>query len=690
MQWLFKNIKTCYIVTVIILFVLGVISFIMHPSYEFDMVYQLRYEDDCFYGIDFNDYKITAFRMNADGTEFSSRELPVYQGTDTVTFSEKTLKRTESGWIFDSENKDAIINHGNTEYTECRLNAKTGMNYGIYVTEKGSQVPAIHQEEKDTVFSTAAYVFIERLTRAFFPYAIAFLLITVLFLFIYFTKRREEGVSLLSEFIILLYPFLVAMVIVMFSFVHDVCFSIAENASQANLLTDARITSYLLQTNDSDNLILRYDGKELFAPGTNGEELWRNHTDSKKLRAALSAAEKNQPVLLRYAADDVVYDSIFMAVVNEAGIHDTIVEERNNIFPSLVKVQRQADNTFFLIFAIIIGIFISIACVLLFECYRMKTASKAIMKAGEGDIDSVDPMLGFTEVPVLIRNVNTLLSRLSNYRMAFDRLNEKYQAFIPQIELELLGEDRTSGDVKVREKVINAASISYFRSDIKLREIDSDFEAMLDAMNERGLVLHHLDSKGFYGFSCRGCNMLLESTNKMLEFDHMGEGCAALTEGMLHIGMTGGFNRASVFLISSDKVLSDFLAERGCGIGCSMIVTDRFREKISKRISSYHLRELGDVYNRNDQSITVIYEILDVQHGEKRRLKEQTRILFEQGVQFFRDNQILKARRCFVQVMDQNGSDKAAMYYIMLCDGIIRNPEKEKEKHHIFEYGSWE
>lgn len=690
MQWLFKHIKICFIASAALLLVLGAISFIRRPSYDFETVYQLRYEDDYLYGIDFNNYSINVFRMRFDGTEFSSVELPVYQGKESALFFGKELNRSDSGWTFSEKNADSTVNTGNREFTECRTNEPSGLSYGIYVTEKGKQVPAVYKDNTVVLLQRGKYVFTERLSRAFTPYAIAFLLLLALFLFVYIIGRREKGVSLISEFIVLLYPFAVIMIIIMSSFIHDLCFSIAENSSMTNLLTDARITTYLSQSGNADVLSLRYDGQEIYILGENGEDLWKNHTDSKKLNSAQKSAQEKQPVLIRYASDDVVYDSILMAVENAEGKVDRIVEKRTNIFPNMVKVEKQADRIFHQILIAICGIILCIALVLDISARRMSTASKSVMKAGDGDIDKVPPMYGISEVPVLVRNVNRLLGRLNIYRSNFDRLNEKYKAFIPQLELELIGEDKTSDDVKVREKEINASSISYYNPDLTAENDDSGLNTVFNIMNERGLVIHHMDRKGFYGFSCRGCSMLLDSTVKMLEYDHLTNGCAALTDGIINIGMTGGKERASVFLVSSDKILCDNLARRGQGIGCSLIITDCFRDKTENKIGSYHLRLLGDMHNRNDESVTEIYEVLDVQSNEIRRLKEQTRILFEQGVRFFRENQTLKARRCFVQVMELNNSDKAAMHYIILCDTLIRNPEKATGRNYLFEYGSWE
>ena len=72
--------------------------------------------------------------------------------------------------------------------------------------------------------------------------------------------------------------------------------------------------------------------------------------------------------------------------------------------------------------------------------------------------------------------------------------------------------------------------------------------------------------------------------------------------------------------------------------------------------------------DKNKNEITTVYDYFDGDSNDIINLKKQTKVIFEQGVDYYLSKDFYSARRCFIEVLKEYKNDKASKEYLILCD----------------------
>lgn len=149
----------------------------------------------------------------------------------------------------------------------------------------------------------------------------------------------------------------------------------------------------------------------------------------------------------------------------------------------------------------------------------------------------------------------------------------------------------------------------------------------------------------------------------------------AVAYGMVKIGIIGQEERASASVISEIMTALEFLVDMGDKYGARILVTGIAASQIPDFEESFHTRLLGYVYIKLNNTVEAVYDVYDGDEQEERRLKKDTRELFQEAVTDFMKKSFYDAREKFAKVLRQNRFDKAAKEYIYRCDSYYQAGE---------------
>ena len=104
--------------------------------------------------------------------------------------------------------------------------------------------------------------------------------------------------------------------------------------------------------------------------------------------------------------------------------------------------------------------------------------------------------------------------------------------------------------------------------------------------------------------------------------------------------------------------------------GASVIISEQALWELDNP-QNYSMRYLGVVKVTGKHTRTSIFEVYDGEPDEIRDLKNQTKRLFEEGIQGFYGRKYEMAFERFQEVLSLNPKDKAAELYGQLIDHIL-------------------
>ncbi|MCP5502570.1 MAG: bacteriohemerythrin [Leptospiraceae bacterium] len=145
--------------------------------------------------------------------------------------------------------------------------------------------------------------------------------------------------------------------------------------------------------------------------------------------------------------------------------------------------------------------------------------------------------------------------------------------------------------------------------------------------------------------------------------------------GDVLLGVVGGGKLLQTTVISDVVNTASRLESLTKEYGASIIISEDILHNIEEP-QNFNIRFLDYANIRGKEDTTFICEVYSADYEEQIRLKNETKELFDNGVMIFQSGEYEKSWEKFLEVLKENPSDKAAVYYLnktanLLVDGMV-------------------
>lgn len=308
---------------------------------------------------------------------------------------------------------------------------------------------------------------------------------------------------------------------------------------------------------------------------------------------------------------------------------------------------------------------------------------------GEGKMDNYSIVRTNDEIGELTEEYNNMSRKLWEYFSNISKINESYYRFVPKQFLDYLGKeslvDIHLGDQVQKEMTVLFNDIRSF-TDLSERMTPKEnfdyinhylgyMEPVIRA--NHGFVDKYIGDSIMALFSERAedaINAAIEMRINLIEFnqvmsqfgyDPIDFGIGIHT-GNLMLGIVGGEARMQSTVISDAVNLASRLEGLTKIYRTSIIFSQDTLIKIDNP-GLYSYRFLDMVKVKGKKETIYIFEILDGEPDHIKKLKIETKTLFGQALQIYKDKDYQKAMELFTQIYEINKFDTVAELYIQRC-----------------------
>ncbi|MDE6627683.1 MAG: HAMP domain-containing protein [Lachnospiraceae bacterium] len=333
--------------------------------------------------------------------------------------------------------------------------------------------------------------------------------------------------------------------------------------------------------------------------------------------------------------------------------------------------------------------------VVLRPIHRLKIHAGQI---AEGKFGGEVKVRGHDELAEIAVAFNSMSQNISRHMEEMKRLNDVYYRYVPAKILSLLKkssiEDICPGNGVNTMLTIFSLQLADFDRSIRSKnttEMITDINRVLNAcvpvvVEQKGMV-ENFQNAGFNVVFDNGCRAALLSAvticqklnwmvkEKQLDRNQVGIGIAY---GEVMLGIVGQESRMAAITVSQYRDTACWLQGVAERYQAHILITQTAAERIPDFFETYHSRTLGFLYNTYTGYTDRVYDVYDGDFTEDIESKNETKELFERGVELYCTRDFSGARKQFIEVLKRFRRDRAAKEYLYLCDKYISSEYADK------------
>ncbi len=284
---------------------------------------------------------------------------------------------------------------------------------------------------------------------------------------------------------------------------------------------------------------------------------------------------------------------------------------------------------------------------------------------------------------------NMMTDKLNQYISNLVVLNRAYIKFVPRELFHMLGKTKIT-EIALRDQNMSVMSILYvgFRmghtAENAVSEtayfdmLNDSFDKLFEIIRKNDGVIDQFDGVGMlclFPASPEGAVTASIQFREFFEAQGQNSGIKeVVSTGNTLIGVAGNETRNTMIAVSNEITRSYQLSNRMEEMGLQHIMTQDTIAALRGKEKGLQYRFAGHI--ASETTPLKIYEILDGLPYYQKKLYLTTQGSFEQGVAAYIAGDFRKARDCFAEVICVNENDRAAMYYLMLCEENSRKNHK--------------
>lgn len=346
------------------------------------------------------------------------------------------------------------------------------------------------------------------------------------------------------------------------------------------------------------------------------------------------------------------------------------------------------------------GIFVSFIYIFLFVRWTTQDIVSPVNEllynmrlTGEGRLNNFGIVRTNDEIGLLTEGYNDMSQKIKDYIHNISQMNLAYSRFVPQQFLDFLGKESfveiKLGDQVQQEMTILFTDIRRFTEISESMTPKENFDFLNHYLgymepvirNNNGFIDKYMGDSIMALFPENpgdAINASIEMRIKLAQFNQvMGQfGKPEIDSGIgihigkLMLGVVGGEGRMDGTVISDAVNLASRLENLSKIYGCAVIISEDTLIKLDDP-SVYNYRFLDIVKVKGKKQAVYIFEIIDGEPEDIKRLKIQTKTQFSRAINYYKTKDFRKALEEFNAVHEINMHDKATALYIYRCEKII-------------------
>lgn len=353
------------------------------------------------------------------------------------------------------------------------------------------------------------------------------------------------------------------------------------------------------------------------------------------------------------------------------------------------------DNTM-MFMGIFSGIIVSFIYILFFVNWStagivrpVNELVRSMRQTSEGRLDNYTIVRTNDEIGTMSEGYNLMTSRLREYISKISKINEAYSRFVPRQFLEFLDKsdivDIHLGDQVQKEMTVMFSDIRGFTELSEVMSPKENFDFINHYLGYMEPVIR--ENNGFIDKFIGDSIMALfhakvddaidaaiqmRATLQRFNEDRTDQGKPTIDSGIgihtgnLMLGVVGGEGRMDGTVISDAVNLASRLEGLTKIYRTSIIISEDTLIKLENP-SKYNFRFLDIARVKGKKEAVYVFEVLDGEPEGIKKLKIETKSLFGNGIDLYKNKKFEEALEVFTNVIKINKHDTVAAFYVNRC-----------------------